>query len=236
MDYSPLGSSVQGILQARILQWVVLSPGDLLVPGIELRSSALQADSLLSEPPRKPTQKIRDSMWTQILCDSESCDHTYCLDAQSYLRLLCSYKEVLLRSMWTNLATQGQPYPWAKYSFTPLTGVVQIIPTFHLDNVFLQSSGWLLSASVLPGPALFSLSTKSLCFSCSLGQEHLSLTGSLLPQTLTTLLFRYVGTTKPVRIPLCSVIQALSSPGQFCQSSPLSYLSSVMEQSVSYSA
>ena len=119
MDYSPLGSSVQGILQARILQWVVLSPGDLLVPGIELRSSALQADSLLSEPPRKPTQKIRDRMWTQILCDSESCDHTYCLDAQSYLRLLCSYKEVLLRSMWTNLATQGQPYPWAKYSFTP---------------------------------------------------------------------------------------------------------------------
>ena len=117
-----------------------------------------------------------------------------------------------------------------------LTGVVQIIPTFHLDNVFLQSSGWLLSASVLPGPALFSPSTKSLCFSYSLGQEHLSLTGSLLPQTLTTLLFRYVGRTKLVRIPLCSVIQALSSPGQFCQSSPLSYLSSVMEHSVSYSA
>ena len=30
------------------------SPGDLLNPGIELRSSALQADSLLSEPPGKP--------------------------------------------------------------------------------------------------------------------------------------------------------------------------------------
>ena len=30
------------------------SPGDLLDPGIELRSSALQADSLLSEPPGKP--------------------------------------------------------------------------------------------------------------------------------------------------------------------------------------
>ena len=30
------------------------SPGDLLNPGIEPRSPALQADSLLSEPPGKP--------------------------------------------------------------------------------------------------------------------------------------------------------------------------------------
>ena len=30
------------------------SPGDLPDPGIEPRSSALQADSLSSEPPRKP--------------------------------------------------------------------------------------------------------------------------------------------------------------------------------------
>ena len=39
-----IGSSVQGILQARILEWVALSPGDLPGPGIEpaaLMSSAL---------------------------------------------------------------------------------------------------------------------------------------------------------------------------------------------------
>ena len=30
------------------------SPGDLPDPGIELRYPALQADSLLSEPPKKP--------------------------------------------------------------------------------------------------------------------------------------------------------------------------------------
>ena len=30
------------------------SPGDLLDPGIEPRSPALQAESLLSKPPRKP--------------------------------------------------------------------------------------------------------------------------------------------------------------------------------------
>ena len=52
IDYSPLGSSVRGILQARILEWVaiLLSPRGLPLPGIKLRSPVLQADSLLSEP------------------------------------------------------------------------------------------------------------------------------------------------------------------------------------------
>ena len=56
MDCSPLGSSVLGILQARLLEWVAMpsSRGDLPNPGIELRSPALQAASLPSEPPGKP--------------------------------------------------------------------------------------------------------------------------------------------------------------------------------------
>ena len=54
-DCSPPGSSVHGILQARILEWVVCPlPGDLPDPGIEPRSPALQVDSLPSEPPGKP--------------------------------------------------------------------------------------------------------------------------------------------------------------------------------------
>ena len=54
MDYSPLGSSVHVILQARMLEWVVIpSPGDLPDPGIEPVSPSLQADSLLSKPPGK---------------------------------------------------------------------------------------------------------------------------------------------------------------------------------------
>ena len=55
MDCSPLGSSVLGILQARLLEWVAMpsSRGDLPNPGIE-RSPALQAASLPSEPPGKP--------------------------------------------------------------------------------------------------------------------------------------------------------------------------------------
>ena len=55
MDCSPPGSSVHGILQARIQDWVVISfPEDLPNPGIKPRSSAWQVDSLSSEPPGKP--------------------------------------------------------------------------------------------------------------------------------------------------------------------------------------
>ena len=51
---SPPGSSVQGILQARILEWVTISfSRDLPDPGIKPWSPALQADSVLSEPPGK---------------------------------------------------------------------------------------------------------------------------------------------------------------------------------------
>ena len=53
MHCSPPGSSVHGILQARILEWVAITllRGDLPEPGIEPQSPALQANSLLSEPP-----------------------------------------------------------------------------------------------------------------------------------------------------------------------------------------
>ena len=55
LDCIPPGSSVCGILQARILEWVAISfSGDLLDPGIKLESSALWADSLPFEPPGKP--------------------------------------------------------------------------------------------------------------------------------------------------------------------------------------
>ena len=52
---SPPVSSVHGILQARIPEWVAISFfRDLPDPGMEPGSPALQADSLLSEPPGKP--------------------------------------------------------------------------------------------------------------------------------------------------------------------------------------
>ena len=55
MNCSLPGSSIHGIFQARILEWVAISsPGDLPNPGIEPRSPSLQADTLPSEPPGKP--------------------------------------------------------------------------------------------------------------------------------------------------------------------------------------
>ena len=52
---SPPGCSINGILQARMLQCAAMpSSRDLPDPGTEPRSPALQADSLPSEPPRRP--------------------------------------------------------------------------------------------------------------------------------------------------------------------------------------
>ena len=50
MDYNLPGSSVHGTLQARALEWVAIpSPRDILDPGAEPSSPALQADCLLSD-------------------------------------------------------------------------------------------------------------------------------------------------------------------------------------------
>ena len=55
-DCNPAGSSVRGVLQARTLEWTVISFSRAFLPdpGIQPGSPALQADSLPSEPPGKP--------------------------------------------------------------------------------------------------------------------------------------------------------------------------------------
>ena len=48
MDYSPPGSSVYGILQIRILEWITIpSSRGSSDPGMEAGSRALQADSTI---------------------------------------------------------------------------------------------------------------------------------------------------------------------------------------------
>ena len=60
VDYSPPSSSVRGVFQQRILEWVaILFSGDLPNPGVKPRSPALQADSLPSDPPGKPEHSGR---------------------------------------------------------------------------------------------------------------------------------------------------------------------------------
>ena len=51
VDHSPPDSSVHGILQARILEWVAIS---FSRGSFQPRAPALQTDSLPSEPPGKP--------------------------------------------------------------------------------------------------------------------------------------------------------------------------------------
>ena len=57
------GSFIHGIFQARLLELVAFpSPGDFPDPGIEPRSSALQADALSAEPPGKPSNRNLDQL------------------------------------------------------------------------------------------------------------------------------------------------------------------------------
>ena len=54
MDCRPSGSSIHGISQTRILEWVAIpSSGDLPDPGIELSSIALAGGFFNTEPPEK---------------------------------------------------------------------------------------------------------------------------------------------------------------------------------------
>ena len=69
MDYSPPGSSVHGISQARKLEWVALiPPGDLPNPGIEPATPALQVGAELPGKPFLVGLSIR-----QIFLISEIC-------------------------------------------------------------------------------------------------------------------------------------------------------------------
>ena len=66
MDCSPPGSSVHGILQARIVEWVAIPfPRDLPDPGIKAGSPALQADSLPPEPAGEKHANLFEFYMTQ---------------------------------------------------------------------------------------------------------------------------------------------------------------------------
>ena len=61
-SFGPPGSSVYGISQARILEWIAISfpKGDFPNLGIEPGSPALQVDSLPTELQGNPTNKYID--------------------------------------------------------------------------------------------------------------------------------------------------------------------------------
>ena len=64
LGYSPSGSSVRGILQARILEWVAMpSSGDLPAPGIEPASPAVPALQVDPSSPRHQGSPKEDGGW-----------------------------------------------------------------------------------------------------------------------------------------------------------------------------
>ena len=71
MDCSPPGSSVHGDSPGQEY-WSGLPchpPGDLPKPGMEPRSPALQADSLLSEPSGKPVLRLKMPTFANFLLE-----------------------------------------------------------------------------------------------------------------------------------------------------------------------
>ena len=63
----PMAYTVHGILQVRMLEWVVIVPFSRDLPnlGIEPRSPTLRADSLPAEPQGKA---LKDIMLSEISC------------------------------------------------------------------------------------------------------------------------------------------------------------------------
>ena len=82
VDYSLPGSSVHGILQVRILEWVAISfSRDLPNPGIEPGSPALQADALSSQPPGKPKMSSFRVLWE---IENKELLHLMCCKTRSF--------------------------------------------------------------------------------------------------------------------------------------------------------
>jgi len=116
------GSSVHGILRARILEWVAISSfRDLPNPGIKFMSNALQADSLPAEPSGSHlncwiTYHNKDMpQFTPSLVDT-------CFSRISTLRgihSLNSPAEVLSKRLPNSLSTKSVPEdPWAPTATT----------------------------------------------------------------------------------------------------------------------
>ena len=77
MDYSPPGSSVHGIFQARIQEWVAISfPGNKTAAPV---SPALQVDSSSTEPQRPNLCTYVKCCKYRILCLHADCFDVDCL-------------------------------------------------------------------------------------------------------------------------------------------------------------
>jgi len=95
MDCSLPGSSIHGILQARIWNGLPFpSPEDLPDPGVELRSPGSQADSLLTELHGKPYSYIIACHQTSPqTINTKNLSKLFIPSSRNHLRVNCVAKE-----------------------------------------------------------------------------------------------------------------------------------------------
>ena len=105
MDYSPPGSSVHGISQASGLP--VPSPEDLPDPGVKAGSSALQADSLPTEPAfnvekcpkRRPSTSKCNVIGIQLLIENSNIVHRHFKSWKIFPHFHYNWRSFLLLDM-----------------------------------------------------------------------------------------------------------------------------------------
>ena len=117
MDCRPWGSSIHGILLARIWDWIpFLSPVDLPNPGIEPWSTALQVDSLPYEPSGRPCVYI-----SQLICGGR-CRWTFsCIHAVAIVNC-AAVNTAIHMSLWMMFSSGYMPRngtAWLHGSFIP---------------------------------------------------------------------------------------------------------------------
>ena len=139
MDYSLPGSSVRGILQGRILEWVTMpssrgssQPRDWEEPREEPGSPALQADSLSAEPPGKPKNTGEGSL--SLL------QQIFPIQELNWGLLHC-------RLILYQLSYQGSPQRWTRKP----TEREDMVPTFREFPIQLKEKNTNIYKSYIQG-------------------------------------------------------------------------------------
>ena len=133
MDYSPPGSSVHGILQAKYWSELLYPPlGELPNPGIEPSSLALQADSL--------RLSLQGSPWHRIGTQQVSVE--YNLSNCFWLVLWLSHSiDKKLRLMNLLKITTHQCWSWVQLTLLSITIHLYYVSCFNISvQTVLQTS------------------------------------------------------------------------------------------------
>ena len=169
MDHRPSGSSVHGILQARILEWVAIPPpGDLPDPGIKPESLHWQVVSLPLVPPVKPNIYLYHGTIARSpnnLTESEGQKSSYTAIQPSAripagFSVTCAYaawwpsndKELWVHPVLLLILSRARFYlPWATSFFRFQSNLEHICSTFNMETLQITVYSKLPS----PLPSLF---------------------------------------------------------------------------------